>query len=131
MTLREIMKQSNKWERVERLLESGLCKSDNPEKHIKKLKNLAELIDEEEAKKKSFQFKALADPIRVKILQLLKNRQMCSCEIIIALDISEPNASHHLNILVRNGWITSEKIGKWVFYKLNSSAQSVFSLKLL
>ena len=124
------MKKNHRRERVERLLESGLCKADNPEKHIKELRKLAERIDEEDAKKRSFQFKALADPIRVKMLHLLRNRPMCSCEIIIALDISEPNASHHLNILLRNGWLTSEKIGKWVFYKLNSSAQSVFSLKL-
>lgn len=107
--------------RVERLLESGLCESKNPDKHIKELKKLAEQIDEEAIKKQSYALKALADLTRIKILHLLKSRPMCTCEITVALDLTEPNASHHLNLLERNGIVRPEKMGKWVIYKLQQS----------
>jgi len=105
--------------RLERLLQSGLCTSESPQKHVRELKKLAERINEEDIKRRSYVLKALADPIRIKILHLLKNRPMCTCEVMVALDLSEPNASHHLNLLERNGIVSSEKMGKWVFYKLN------------
>jgi DNA-binding transcriptional ArsR family regulator len=107
--------------RLERLLQSGLCTSGNLQKHVKELKKLVERIDEEDIKRRSYILKALADPIRIKILHLLKNRPMCTCEIMIALDLTEPNASHHLNLLERNGIVKSEKMGKWVFYELEQT----------
>ena len=107
--------------RLERLLQSGLCTSESLQKHVKELKKLVERIDEEDIKRRSYILKALADPIRIKILQLLKNRPMCTCEIMVALDLTEPNASHHLNLLERNDIIRSERMGKWVFYKLQHS----------
>lgn len=105
--------------RLERLLQSGLCTSESLQKHVRELKKLVERINEEDIKRRSYVLKALADPIRIKILHLLKNRPMCTCEVMVALDLSEPNASHHLNLLERNGIVNSEKMGKWVFYKLN------------
>jgi DNA-binding transcriptional ArsR family regulator len=105
--------------RLERLLQSGLCTSESLQKHVRELKKLVERINEEDIKRRSYVLKALADPIRIKILHLLKNRPMCTCEVMVALDLSEPNASHHLNLLERNGIVSSEKMGKWVFYKLN------------
>jgi ArsR family transcriptional regulator len=42
---------------------------------------------------------------------------MCECEIIVALGLTQPTASHHLSILERAGIITATKRGKWVFYK--------------
>jgi len=108
-------------ERLERLLQSGLCTSGNLLKHVRELKRLGERIDEEDVKRRSYILRALADPIRIKILHLLKNRPMCTCEIMVALNLTEPNASHHLNLLERNGIAQSERIGKWVFYKLQQS----------
>ncbi len=104
--------------RLERLLQSGLCTSGNLQKHVRELKKLVEQINEEDVKRKSYVLKALADPIRIKIIYLLKSRSMCTCEIMAALDLTEPNASHHLNLLERNGIVKSEKKGKWVFYAL-------------
>jgi ArsR family transcriptional regulator len=77
-----------------------------------------EQIDEDNVKKQSYVLKALADPTRIRILHLLKKRPMCTCEIMVALDLTEPNASHHLNLLERNDVIKSERTGKWIFYKL-------------
>jgi ArsR family transcriptional regulator len=107
--------------RLGRLLESGLCTGRNPEKHIKELKRLAKQIDDTDVKRRSYVLKALADPTRIKILHLLKKRPMCNCDIMMALGLTEPNASHHLNLLKRNDIVTSEKVGKWVLYKLRQS----------
>jgi len=107
--------------RLERLLQSGLCTSDNIQRHVKELKRLVEQIDEEDVKRRSYTLRALADPVRIKILHLLKKRPMCTCEIMVALDLTEPNASHHLNLLERNDIVQSERMGKWVFYKLQPS----------
>jgi len=106
-------------ERLKRLLESGLCSSENIQEHLKELKNLVRQTDEEDVRKHSYLLKALADPVRIRIIHLLKNRPMCTCEIMAALDLTEPNASHHLNLLERNGIVKSQKTGRWVFYKLD------------
>ncbi len=108
--------------RLERLLDSGLCTSENLQKHVRDLRRLVEQIDEEDVRERSYVLKALADPTRIKILHLLKNRPMCTCDIMVALDLTEPNASHHLNLLERNGIAKSERRGKWIFYKLEQSA---------
>ena len=107
--------------RLERLLNSGLCTSGNVQKHVRDLEKLVEQIDEDEVKEISYTLKALADPARIKILHLLKTRPMCTCDVMVALKLTEPNASHHLNLLERNGLIKSERMGKWMFYKLQPS----------
>ena len=104
--------------RLERLVKSGLCQCTELGKYAKELKSLIEQIDEDDVKKQSYVLKALADPTRIRILHLLKKRPMCTCEIMVALDLTEPNASHHLNLLERNNVIKSERKGKWIFYKL-------------
>ncbi len=109
--------------RLERLVQSGLCTSGNVQKHVRELKQLVEQIDEEHVRKRSYTLKALADPVRIKILHLLKNRPMCTCEIMVALDLTEANASHHLNLLERNDIVKSERMGKWVFYSLNKAGR--------
>ncbi|MEM3403096.1 MAG: metalloregulator ArsR/SmtB family transcription factor [Nitrososphaeria archaeon] len=103
--------------RLTRLLTSGLCKGD-PSKYAMELKQLANKVARigkvEEKKEKIF--KALADTTRLRILKLLKVREMCVCEIMIALDLTQPTTSHHLKILENAGLIKRRKKGKWVFY---------------
>ena len=60
--------------------------------------------------------KALSDPNRVKLLKLLQKREMCVCEIMVALALTQPTASHHLGILENVGLVRGRKEGKWVFY---------------
>ena len=62
--------------------------------------------------------KSMADPTRLKILYILKNGELCVCEILDALDKSQSTVSHHLNILKKERIITSRKEGKWIYYKL-------------
>ncbi len=71
--------------------------------------------------KLSTSFKALSDPIRRKILQMLKNRDMTAGEIAERFDISKPSISHHLNTLKHAGMITDERQGQFIYYSLNTS----------
>jgi ArsR family transcriptional regulator len=64
-------------------------------------------------------FKALSDPTRVRILKLLlKQKSLCVCEIMQALDISQARASRHLGILKEAGFLNDERHGLWVHYSI-------------
>ncbi len=66
-------------------------------------------------------FKALNDPTRRQILELLKEKDMNAGEIAEKFNISKPSISHHLDILKRADLITSEKKGQFVEYSLNTT----------
>lgn len=105
--------------RLTRLAESGVCTCENDFQHkIQLKKSVEEIISTVEASRKSKFFKALADVTRLRILGLLSIREMCVCEIMVALDLTQPTASHHLRILENVGLIKDRKKGKWVFYAL-------------
>jgi ArsR family transcriptional regulator len=64
-------------------------------------------------------FKALSDPTRVRILKLLlKQKSLCVCEIMQALDIPQARASRHLGILKEAGFLSDERHGLWVHYSI-------------
>jgi ArsR family transcriptional regulator len=80
-------------------------------------------------------FKALGDPTRLKILDLLrtrgqsccelisrKERGLCACDIETAVGLSQAAVSHHMNLLKRTGLIHAEKRGRWIFYSRNEAA---------
>jgi len=52
------------------------------------------------------------------ILRLLEFREMCVCELMVALGLAQPTASHHLGILENVELIKSRKKAKWVFYSI-------------
>ena len=62
--------------------------------------------------------KALADDNRIRILNLLRNDELCVCDIEDVLGIKQSNASRHLNRLKVAGIIDSEKKSQWVYYRL-------------
>lgn len=62
--------------------------------------------------------KALADENRIRILNLLRNNELCVCDIENVLGIKQSNASRHLNRLKIAGIIVSEKKSQWVYYRL-------------
>lgn len=66
-------------------------------------------------------FKALNDPTRREILELLQQRDMTAGEIVDQFSISGPSISHHLDILKQAGLVTAEKEGQFIYYSLNTT----------
>lgn len=66
-------------------------------------------------------FKALADPTRRKILDLLKEEDLTAGEIADHFDMSKPSISNHLKILKSAGLVLDEKKGQFIIYSLNST----------
>jgi len=109
--------------RLERLVKSGICPSEDVSKYASDLRQLVhEITDENTVKTQSRLFKALADTTRLKIMMLLDIREMCVCEIMVALDLTQPTASHHLGILEAVDLVKDRRKGKWVFYSLKDKS---------
>jgi DNA-binding transcriptional ArsR family regulator len=97
----------------------------DPEKakeKVKKLRRLMEKIDADGADREVEIFRAAADPSRLKILKLLREGELCVCEIMTALDRPQSSTSHHLSILKDAGLIKERKEGKWSHYRLSDGA---------
>jgi len=105
--------------RLARLVESGICPAEDASKYTNELKQLAdEIAESKTADKQSRFFKALADETRLRIVKLLQVREMCVCEVMVALGLTQPTASHHLGLLENAGLVKDRKEGKWVFYSI-------------
>jgi ArsR family transcriptional regulator len=77
-----------------------------------------------------FAFRAVADPTRLRILNLLRGGERCVCEIVEILKCPQPKASRHLAYLRRAGLVSTRKDGLWAYYQL-TPAQGAFHAKLL
>ena len=77
-------------------------------------------LSDEEAVSTAQLFRALADPARVKIVNLLAraDQPVCACEFEPALELSQPTVSHHLRVLREAGLVESSRRGTWAFYRL-------------
>ncbi|MFC2038498.1 ArsR/SmtB family transcription factor [Chloroflexota bacterium] len=64
-------------------------------------------------------FKALSDETRLRILNILMERECCVCEVIQALDISQTRASRNLSVLYDAGFLSLRKDGLWSIYSIN------------
>ncbi len=62
--------------------------------------------------------RALADPVRVQLVDVLRKHpgKACVCELVPLFDLSQPTVSHHLKVLRDAGIVASEKQGLWVYY---------------
>lgn len=70
-------------------------------------------------------FKALGDPVRLRLLSMIASREggeVCVCELTPAFDLSQPTISHHLKLLRQAGLIDCERRGTWVYYWVLPSA---------
>ncbi|MDQ1313514.1 MAG: hypothetical protein QG605_2053, partial [Euryarchaeota archaeon] len=63
-----------------------------------------------------------ADPCRLRILKLLKEGELCVCEIMTALSKPQSSTSHHLSILREAGLVKERRDGKWSYYRLADGA---------
>jgi ArsR family transcriptional regulator, arsenate/arsenite/antimonite-responsive transcriptional repressor len=81
-------------------------------------------MSDEEAVATAALFKALSDPARVRIVNLLAttNEAVCVCELVPPLGLSQPTVSHHLRKLSQAGLLEREQRGTWAYYSLNPDA---------
>jgi ArsR family transcriptional regulator len=70
--------------------------------------------------------KALADPVRLRLMSMLASRgdEVCVCDLNDAFDLSQPTISHHLKVLHQAGLVDREKRGVWVYYRARLDALS-------
>lgn len=64
-------------------------------------------------------FKALSDPNRLMIVEMLQNGERCACEILDDLNIGQSTLSHHMKILCESGLVKARREGKWMYYSLS------------
>ena len=105
-------------DRLKRLVDSGLRGTCRPSERLAQLKRKTSEIDDPGIRRLEQIFFGLADKTRLMILELLTDEELCSCEIMAALNLTEPTTSHHLGILERSGLVASRREGKWIFYEL-------------
>lgn len=87
--------------------------------------------------------KALGDPTRLRIMELLKargrtccdlvardERGLCACDIEAAVGLSQAAISHHMSLLKRSGLVAAQKRGRWMFYSRNEDAIAGFAATL-
>lgn len=108
-------------DRLRRLVDSGLRGSCRPGERMSQLKKRAKETDDLTLRRLKDVFSGLADETRLKILKLLAKEELCACELMAALDLTQPTTSHHLGILERSELVVSRREGKWVFYRLADS----------
>ncbi len=106
-------------DRLVRLIKSGRCQAVEAPEYASELKRLACAVsDAETVDRQTRFFKALADETRLRILKLLETREMCVCELMVALGLTQPTVSHHLGLLENAHLVKRRKEGKWVFYSV-------------
>ncbi|MEZ4837488.1 MAG: metalloregulator ArsR/SmtB family transcription factor, partial [Caldilineaceae bacterium] len=67
-------------------------------------------------------FKALANPVRLQMLDILNRRagEVCVCDIEGHFDLSQPTISHHLRVLRQAGLVDAEQRGTWIYYRVRA-----------
>lgn len=69
--------------------------------------------------------KALADPVRLRLMSLVASHpggEACVCDLAGAFDLSQPTISHHLKVLHDSGLLDRDKRGVWVYYRARTAA---------
>ena len=76
-------------------------------------------LQEQEYETGSRMLKAIAEPIRLQILDILSNGELCACDILQQLAISQPTLSYHMKALTASGWIIARKRATWMHYSID------------
>jgi ArsR family transcriptional regulator, arsenate/arsenite/antimonite-responsive transcriptional repressor len=92
---------------------------------------LEERLDAGEAARLAERFRALGDPVRLRLLSLIAERgEVCACELVGALPVSQPTLSHHLKVLHEVGLLDRERRGRWIYYRVRFDAVAALSVAL-
>jgi len=70
-------------------------------------------------------FKALADPTRLRIMLLLRRRELCVCELMFILEMEQSRVSHHMRVLRDAGIAEDLRDGRWIIYRVPASASGL------
>lgn len=65
---------------------------------------------------------ALGDPVRLRIVRLLREREQCVCHLTEVLGLSQPTVSHHMGLLKRAGLVLDRRDARWTYYRLAPEA---------
>ena len=87
----------------------------------------AQPLSMEQAEQVAPLLKALADPVRLRLLSLVASHEggeACICDLNEAFDLSQPTISHHMKVLHEVGLVDRDKRGVWVYYRVNARALS-------
>jgi ArsR family transcriptional regulator, arsenate/arsenite/antimonite-responsive transcriptional repressor len=81
-------------------------------------------IERQQAERLATVAKALGDPIRMQLVDLLRRHagEVCVCELVPLFELSQPTVSHHLKVLREAGIVGSERRGLWAYYYVNPDA---------
>lgn len=90
----------------------------------------APVLSDEEASATANLFRALADPARVRIVNVLatSDEPVCVCNLIEPLGLSQPTVSHHMKKLLEAGLVEREQRGKWAYFSLKRDAVETLSV---
>jgi ArsR family transcriptional regulator, arsenate/arsenite/antimonite-responsive transcriptional repressor len=80
-----------------------------------------EAMDREQAEVTAQLLKAVADPVRLRLLSLIrssKGQEACVCDLTPAVGLSQPTVSHHLKVLTEAGLLTRQRRGTWAWFTL-------------
>lgn len=90
-------------------------------------------LSEPQAVELAVMFKALGDPVRLRLLSLIASHdggESCVCDLTGAFALTGPTISHHLKVLRESGLITGERRGTWVYYRVQPEALARLSAVL-
>ena len=81
-------------------------------------------VERERAERMGRVAKALGDPIRVQLVDVLRKHagKVCVCELVPLFELSQPTVSHHLKVLREAGIVGSERRGLWAYYYVNPNS---------
>ena len=81
-------------------------------------------IERAEAERMAAVAKALSDPIRMQLVDVLRKNagRVCVCELVPLFEVSQPTISHHLKVLREAGIVGSEREGLWAYYFVNADS---------
>ncbi len=85
----------------------------------------AEALSQAQAEQVAPLLKALADPVRLRLMSLVASHpggEACVCDLNDAFDLTQPTISHHLKVLHEAGLLDREKRGVWVYYRAHTQA---------
>jgi ArsR family transcriptional regulator, arsenate/arsenite/antimonite-responsive transcriptional repressor len=93
-----------------------------------------EPLSEPQARELARMFKALADPVRLRLLSLIASHEggeACVCDLTDAFELTGPTISHHLKVLRESGLIAGERRGTWIYYRVHPEVLARLSAVLV